>query len=313
MHYYCTIVSKDYLHKGLVLYDSIKKYDMDFKMFFICMQDEVKDLLEKILQEKAVFIHIKAVEGQDRKLASVKAGRNEKEYAWTSKASIFLYLFNNYSELDHILWLDSDIIFYSSPEPIFSELSLCSVLLTRERFKGNNIKLNNVYGVYNTGLIGLRRDKNAVGFINWYRRKCIEWCYDKVHKGKWSDQMYLNKIHGNPGWIRVSKNTEINVTPWNIQGCMVKKLNDDIYVDGKKLIFYHYSGFKPLNAEEFELCTYIELQEDVVKLLYVPYVNSYKQMINYVNKFKSNLFKGAGLQGCIYKNYYRLNGDLVHE
>lgn len=282
-----------------MLYNSIKKYDMDFKMFFICMQDEVKDLLEKILQEKAVLISIKAVEAQDRELASVKAGRNEKEYAWTSKASIFLYLFNNYSELDHILWLDSDIIFYSSPEPIFSELGLCSVLLTRERFKGNNIKLNNVYGIYNTGLMGLRRDRNAVGFINWYRRKCIEWCYDKVKKGKWSDQMHLNKIHVNPGWIGVSKNTEMNVTPWNIQGCIVKKLADDIYVDGKKLIFYHYSGFKPLNAEEFELCSYIELQEDVVRLLYVPYVNSYKQMIIYVNKFKNDLFKGAGLQGYI--------------
>ncbi|MFA7572983.1 MAG: hypothetical protein WCY24_04640 [Lutispora sp.] len=296
MHNYCSIISNKYIQKGLLLYNSLNKHDKNFRFFFVCLNDEVKSLLKVMKLEKAIILSIDQIENDDSQLAAVKATRSEKEYAWTSKASIFLYLFKNYPEIDHILWLDGDIVFYSSPEPIFQEMSLCSVLLTKERFKGQNIKLNNIYGIYNTGLMGFKRDKNAINFIKWYRKKCIEWCYNKIIPGKWSDQMYLNKIHEKFNWIRVSKNIGINVTAWNIQGCRIEKLNYDIYIDGKKLIFYHYSGFVYVNDREFELCNYIDLQADVVKFIYIPYVSNYKQMTNHVNNLGNILL-----------------GDLTHE
>lgn len=296
MHNYCSIISNKYIQKGLLLYNSLNKHDKNFRFFFVCLNDEVKSLLKVMKLEKAIILSIDQIENDDSQLAAVKATRSEKEYAWTSKASIFLYLFKNYPEIDHILWLDGDIVFYSSPEPIFQEMSLCSVLLTKERFKGQNIKLNNIYGIYNTGLMGFKRDKNAINFIKWYRKKCIEWCYNKIIPGKWSDQMYLNKIHEKFNWIRVSKNIGINVTAWNVQGCRIEKLNDDIYIDGKKLIFYHYSGFVYVNDEEFKLCNYIDLQADVVKFIYIPYVSNYKQMTNHVNNLGNILL-----------------GDLTHE
>ncbi|MDD4834070.1 MAG: hypothetical protein PHC44_04980 [Lutispora sp.] len=296
MHNYCSIISKEYIQKGLLLYNSLEKHDQNFCLYFICLDEEVKSLLEIMKLEKSIILTIGQIENDDPKLANIKATRSKKEYAWTSKASIFLYLFKNYPEIDHILWLDGDIVFNSSPEPIFQEMGLCSVLLTKERFKGQNIKLNNIYGIYNTGLMGFKRDKNAINFIKWYRKKCIEWCYNKIIPGKWSDQMYLNKIHEKFNWIRVSKNIGINVTAWNIQGCRIEKVNDDIYIDGKKLIFYHYSGFVYVNDEKFELCNYIDLQADVVKFIYIPYVSNYKQMTYYVNDLGNILL-----------------GDLTHE
>ena len=311
MHNYCSIISNEYIQKGLLLYNSLNKHDKNFRFFFVCLNDEVKSLLKAMKLEKAIILSIDQIENDDPQLAAVKATRSEKEYAWTSKASIFLYLFKNYPEIDHILWMDVDIVFYSSPEPIFREMNLCSVLLTRERFKGDNAKLNDIYGIYNTGLMGFQRDKNAISFIKWYRKKCIEWCYDKIMPGKWSDQMYLNKINKTFKGVRISKDISINVTAWNIQGCTVEKLKDDIYIDGKKLIFYHYSGFKHANYEEFELCNYIDLQEDVVKFIYVPYVSNYKKMINYVNELNSNFFKVLNIK--YYRNYYKSNGELIHE
>lgn len=313
MHNYCSIVSKEYIHKILLLYNSLLKHDDSFKFFIICMSKDTRNLLNAIKLDKAVLLTIDQIEETDPQLAAVKLGRNEKEYAWTSKGSVFLYLFKNYPDIDHLLWLDGDIFFYSSPDTIFQELRQCSLLLTKERFKGENKKLNNVYGIYNTGLMGLRRDREAIGFIRWYRKNCIEWCYDKMIPGKFSDQMHLNRISEKSSWIRVIKNNGINVTAWNIQGCKAEKKGEDIYIDGEKLVFYHFSGFRCISPKEFELCTYITLPEDVVKLIYLPYVEKYRNMISYVNQFDSNHFKGFNPKGYTFSNHYIVDGDLINE
>lgn len=109
------------------------------------------------------------------------------------------------------------------------------------------------------------------------------------------------------------KNIGINVTAWNIQGCRVEKKHDGIYIDGEKLIFYHFSGFKCISPNEFELCNYIELPEDVRRLIYIPYVNKYRDMINFVNKFDSNHFKGFKKEGYTLTNHYIVGGDFVNE
>lgn len=309
MHNYCTIVSQEYIHKLLLLYNSLLKHDDNFRFFIICMSKDTRNLLNDMKLDKAVLLTIDQIENTDPQLVAVKSGRNEKEYAWTSKGSVFLYLFNNYPDIDHLLWLDGDIFFYSSPNPIFQELRQCSLLLTKERFNEKNKKLNNVYGIYNTGLMGLKRDKKALDFIKWYRRSCIEWCYDKAIPGKFSDQMHLNKINERLRWIRVIKNIAINVTAWNVQGRKVEKQGEDIYIDGEKLVFYHFSGFRCISPNEFELCTYITLPKDVVKLIYLPYVKKYRDMIYYVNQFDSNHFKGFNLNGYKPTNHYIVDGD----
>lgn len=313
MHYYCTIVSKDYLYKGLILYNSLKKYDKDFKMYFICMQDEVKDLLGKIIHDNAVFILIKDVELWDTALASVKPGRSEKEYAWTSKASIFLYLFSTFEELNHILWLDSDIMFFSDPQPIFSELKLCSILLTKEGFKGINKKLENVYGVFNTGLVGFNRNEYSIKRIELLRNKCIEWCYDWILPGKWSDQMYLNQWSKRFRGVRVVKNIGINATAWNIQGCIARKAGNEIYLDDTELVFYHYSGFRCYNKNEFDLCCYIEIPEEVKTHIYMPYVENYRETIEFIDSYDKNIYKENSMEEIKFFNYYNTGGDRYYE
>jgi predicted transcriptional regulator len=112
-HNYCSIFSKDYIYKGLVLYNSLIKYDQDFHLFFICINDEVRNLLERMQLNNVTLINMKDIENQDRELANIKNTRNDKEYIWTSKASVLLYLLNNYPEIDHIVWLDGDTAFLS--------------------------------------------------------------------------------------------------------------------------------------------------------------------------------------------------------
>jgi hypothetical protein len=308
-HYYCTVLSKGYVHRGLILYNSLKKYDQDFYFFFVCMDDELYSLLESMALDRAILLTMNQIEAQDPELAAIKATRNDKEYIWSSKSSVFLYLFRNYPKLNHIVWLDGDIEFYSDPEPIFDELRKCSILLAKERFVEADSGLNDIYGIFNTGLMGFEKNDNAINCIQWFRSKCIEWCYDWVEPGKWSDQMYVNNWPVMFNDVRVIKDIGINVTAWNIQGAEVNKLDNDIYINGERLVFYHYSGLKFINYNEFDLCSYIDLPKDVKELIYKPYIEKYQNAVNYVNRFVDNFYNGLNYKEYTYRNYYRSGGE----
>ncbi|HYE09517.1 MAG TPA: hypothetical protein VEF53_05010 [Patescibacteria group bacterium] len=307
-HYYCTVLSKGYIHRGLILYNSLKKYDPNFHFYFVCLDDEVKSLLKRMALDSVTLITMNQIEAQDQLLTAIKAKRNDKEYIWSVKASVFLYLFRNYTKLDHILWLDGDTEFYADPEPIFNELMKCSILLTKERFVGAYSGLNNIYGIFNTGLMGFKKNSTAINCIRWFRKKCIEWCYDRVEPGKWSDQMYVNNWPIMFSDLRVMEDIGINVTAWNIQGADVSMLDNDIYINGERLVFYHYSGLKFMNYSEFDLCSYIDLPKDVKELIYKPYIEKYYNMIHYVNGFVDNFYSGLNYQEYKYCNYYCLGG-----
>jgi lipopolysaccharide biosynthesis glycosyltransferase len=133
-HYYCSTFSKEYAYKGLLLYNSIEQHDKDFQFFMICLHDEAKKLFEKMNLAHATIISMEDIENEDSELLSVKSSRNVKEYIWTSKASVCLYLFKNFVKIDHIIWLDGDTYFFSDPESIFTEWGKFSVMLTSEKW-----------------------------------------------------------------------------------------------------------------------------------------------------------------------------------
>lgn len=309
MHSYCSVISRDYIHRGLMLYDSLKKYDKDFVFIIICLSNEVKELLNLMELDNTILLTMKQIENADQELLATKSQRNDKEYIWTSKASILLYIFENFIEFNHVIWLDSDIVFYSDAQPIIKELDKCSILLTRERFKGKNQKLDNVFGIFNTGLMGFRRNNRVIKCIKEFREECIEWCYDYIVQGKWSDQMYVNKWPRKYSKVRIIENVGINVTGWNIQKTEVSKRDNSIYINDSKLVFYHYSGFRFINYNEFDLCCYIKLSDEVKKIIYKPYIKKYREMIKMVNEIAKDFYNGSGNSKSNFRNYYYAGGE----
>jgi len=95
-HFYTAVFSKEYAYKGVILYNSLLKWDKDFVFFMVCLDDVVKTLLKKMKLKNVTLISINDVEAADSDLKIVKQHRNDKEYAWTVKASIMLFIFNDF-------------------------------------------------------------------------------------------------------------------------------------------------------------------------------------------------------------------------
>ena len=309
-HYYCSTFSKGYAYKGLLLYNSLMRWDDDFHFFMICSHDDVKELFSKMNLVNATIIALSEIEKQDPELLEVKRTRNEKEYAWTSKASVMLYILNNFKEIDHITWLDGDTFFHSSPDPIFKEWGNYSIMLTEERWRKANKSRRFTKGIYNTGFMGFKRDENAILCLKWFRKKLIDWCYDKLENGLWSDQLYVNDWPNRFKNVGVIKNIGVNVGPYIIRGCKVDKKKDGIYVDDQKLIFYHSYGFRYYDGNEFDLCSYImTLSDDVISWIYLPYVENCNEIMEEI-KTKDKAFYDSQVQRPkkqFVRNYFNLS------
>ncbi|HRU42648.1 MAG TPA: hypothetical protein P5021_11735, partial [Candidatus Diapherotrites archaeon] len=273
IHYYCSIASSEYKYKVLALYNSMVKHDKGFTFFIICMGDEALASFAALKLENTVLIPVSAIESAYPELAEAGKTRNPKEYAWTVKPSAFLYIFNNYNHIDHILWLDGDTMFLSDPGPIYLEWGRHSILLTEERYTGKHAYLSRIYGIYNTGLLGFKRDANSFECLKWFQSKVNEWCYDRIENGLWSDQMYVNDWPKRFKGVTVIKNPGINMTPFILWRLTVEEKR---HADARRLVLFHYYGFRYAGTDDYELCTYKDwgFPEAVVRSIYMPYMSA---------------------------------------
>jgi len=268
---YCTYFDRNYLVRGLVLIDSLRKHsEGDWQLFAICMDNESKILLEKFALPKVSALSITQIEAADPELTATKNNRNRIEYLWTTTPAIILWLMENHPEIYLLTYLDADLCFYSSPEPIFAELDGDSALIHEHRYTPE-LKDMEMNGKYNVGLLCFRNDDRGKRALRWWRERCIESCHLDIKTGNCGDQMYLNDWPDRFSGVRVLQHRGGGVAPWNVDQFSLQRANGELLIEGVPLIFYHFHGFRILGLEAFRPTYRFYLRPDVLELIYRPY------------------------------------------
>ncbi|MGE5631233.1 MAG: glycosyltransferase [Caulobacteraceae bacterium] len=316
LHNYYSVISRDYIYKCVLLYKSMLRHDKNFRFLIVCLHDEVKDTLEKLRMKNTELIDISQIEKYDTELAAIKNSRNTKQYAWAVKPAAALYILEHYREVSHIIWLDGDTAFLSSPEAIFEEWGKSSILLTEEKFTGKYEYLSSIYGYFNTGFMGFNRDDTAIKSLKYFRKRLLEWNYDKKEQYRWNDQLYVSDWKGRFDNVGVVKNPGINLTPFIFnrileeEGGVLKTRDRDIYFNDYKIVLFHFYGFKCFNNKEFELCYYTDIyHKPEIDIIYVPYMKEALRAIREIAKTnKSRSLKYDEKYDYI-RNHYRLSAS----
>ncbi|MGH8101383.1 MAG: hypothetical protein ACREIW_08795, partial [Chthoniobacterales bacterium] len=189
--FYCTYFDRNYLVRGLALINSLRENsEGDWQLFVVCMDNQSRNMLERFALPNVVTFSIEQIEAEDPELVAAKNDRNRIEYLWTTTPAIVLWLIKNYPEIDVLTYLDADLYFYSSPEPIFREFQGASVLIHEHRYSPE-LRDMEINGKYNVGLLCFRNDEAGARVLRWWRERCIESCHFDVKAGKCGDQIYL--------------------------------------------------------------------------------------------------------------------------
>ncbi|PEB47520.1 glycosyl transferase [Bacillus pseudomycoides] len=276
---YAMIISRERLIQGLTCYYSLESHSENFTIWICCMDDVTYRMLTNLKLKHAILIHVKDIENQE--LLSMKNERSLQEYCWTLKAPLCLHILNYYSEVDHIVYCDADMYFFTKPNIILDEWWKYSVFLCPQR---GTTELENVHGIYQAGLIGFKNDSNSKDILRWWKDKCLEYCknvYD-IEMNRWGDQKYLDYIPNIFSNIKVMTHKGIDAAPWNVilnNSPSITKVEDKIFIDQDELIAFHFGSMQIINTNKFDLWKQesIEMDQSILKYIYIPYIEKIRK------------------------------------
>ena len=272
MIHYCTYFDRNFLTRALALYQSLVRHSPPFTLWALCLDDEAYQTLEALHLEGIRTIRLSELEAADPELAAVKDSRSAVEYYFTCSPSLPRFLFQREGGIDLVTYLDADLMFYSSPGPIFDELGAGSVLIVPHRFP-ESLKHLEMYGTYNVGLLMFRNDERGLAVLNRWREQCLEWCFDRVEDGRFADQRYLDSWPGLPGVVAL-EHPGAGLAPWNFMRYRIDLGVDPPRVDGRSLIFYHFQSVKEIRPGLWDigLDKYAPMDRELRAWLYRGYL-----------------------------------------
>lgn len=296
---FCTLFNSNYLTRGLVLYESLLNVCPDFHLYIFAFDDKTFQYLKQLAPEKLTVISLKDFE--DEKLLSIKNTRSAAEYCWTCTPSTILFAVQKYG-LDNCTYIDADMCFYSDPKVLIDEMKNRSVLITEHRYTKHHDQ-SAKSGKYCVQFITALNNKEGLEVMNWWRERCIEWCYARQEDGKFGDQKYLDDWTTRFNCVHELQHLGGGIAPWNVQQYSINKVDEKIkgreLSTGKEFeaVFFHYHGLKFFN-EDIVLLTEpgYELSKEIQEAFYFPYVRKIMEAKRKVNAI-DNSFNPNGSSG----------------
>lgn len=273
---FCCYFDHRYFDRGIAMYDSLVRHCPDARLWVLCLSDTCYDAVARLALPGLMPVRLSEFEAGNAALAAAKANRSLIEYYFTCTASFMDWLFAAKPDINLLTYLDSDLFFFASPQPIFSAFQDYSTLIIPHGFSPA-LKKQEVYGKYNVGWVSFRRDANGLAALGWWRDRCLEWCYDRLEGDRFADQKYLDRFPEMFRRVLVLENPGANLGPWNLGGRRLTEQDGKMLVDGQTLIFYHFHGFRRLNRFAWRLHHRdhaIPRYRFLTRLLYRPYIRA---------------------------------------
>lgn len=215
MLYFCTLFDSNYLSRGLVTYESLLSASAGAAHLYVfAFDDKCFDVLTNMKLQNVTVISLS--EFEDEKLLAIKPSRTQGEYCWTCTSSTILYCLKNY-DISHCIYIDADMFFYQNPKVLVDEMAETdNVMITEHRYtpQYDNTKLS---GRYCVQFMLFKNNEGGLHVLNWWRDRCLEWCFNRHEDGKFGDQKYLDDWTSRFKNIHVLKHLGGGLAPWNVQ------------------------------------------------------------------------------------------------
>ncbi|MCL2052360.1 MAG: hypothetical protein FWG91_11645 [Lachnospiraceae bacterium] len=153
-----------------------------------------------------------------------------------------------------LIYLDPDIRLFDRLDLVHELLEDHSIVLTPHIISDNykiDILPYLLHGLFNMGFIALRKDENSLSFLGWWKSKLIDFCRYDVESDLCCDQKWIDFAPVLFSGIYILRHPGYNVAFWNLHERILEKKKGRYYVNGDKLVFYHYSNHKLEHSDYF--------------------------------------------------------------
>jgi hypothetical protein len=267
---YCTIFDSNYLARALVLYSSLIRVSRNARFAFFCIDERSADLLDMLQLERSIVVRHE--EFSSTELAQIRPLRSQGEYCWTCKPIALLYVMARVPEADWIVYVDTDMMFFSDPDAALPGQT-AHYLLTPHRFHRAFAGFERSAGKHNAGYVAARHSSIGQQAIVWWKDQCLASCSSTPTESTYADQKYLDQFAEIFPLGESSSHKGLNAAPWNIENYRISVEESLVRVDDVPLLLYHFQGLQLFDDGTASL--YIgdrRLPSDLREAIYMPYV-----------------------------------------
>jgi len=289
---FITLFDRNYLSRGLALYNSLVGHCDNFFLYILAMDLETENYLNQEKRDNRIIISLRQIESCYPELEEIKKERTRAEYCWTLTPYSIQYAIKKYN-LDSCTYIDADMFFYSDPKVLIDEAGDNSIIITEHRYTPEYDKTK-TSGKYCVQFMYFKNDKNGTEALEWWRQRCKEWCYARQEDEKFGDQKYLDDWTTRFKGIYVPSHIGCGIAPWNMRQYEFHCKNDKVIVsdiitkEQKELIFAHYHELKKIffsGKRAWYLGGYY-ISNDAKNILYKNYIT---KLLDIENKFSNEL------------------------
>lgn len=231
---FCTLFDSNYISKGLALYLSLRRTGAVFTLYVMAMDRRCQELL---LALNLDGVEVECIEDiKDTRLWEARSNRSRAEFCWTC-GSYVTWHFLTSRALEDIAYIDSDLMFFTSPEIIQAELGDASVGISPHFMD------DDTFGKYCVQYVYFRADADGLKVLSWWKDSCLEWCYSKLEDGKYGDQKYLESFSGISDRVKEIRGRGCGIAYWNMYDNRYSQDRTIMNGDAEyPSVFFHYSG-----------------------------------------------------------------------
>ena len=248
--HFCTLFDRGYTFKGVAMLRSLYRHCPGAHVFVLCMDEDTRHVLQGLGFPELTCLVLADVE--DAATLEAKKTRNVAEYCWTLTPCLAWHVLEREPAVNTITYLDADLYFYSSVEPLFEEIGTASVAIIEHRFTPRLLHLE-VNGRFCVEWVGFRRDQTGLACLQRWRAQCLEWCFARLEDQRMGDQKYLDSWPQDYRSVHVLQHEGAGLAPWNFDRYRFGRLPGGAFgVNGVPLIFYHFHQFQLLEGGRFD-------------------------------------------------------------
>ncbi len=260
------------------------------------VDSDVAKTLSQFNNTRMIIVSPKDYETSREK--ALKKERTLGEYCWTMKPLSIFYIFNKFSNVNWVTYLDADMMVCSNLDEITDKYKNFDVILTphneSHHFFSYDVKIG---GKFNAGYVAFKKTKNAINILKRWKSDCYTYMVSTPNNGCYGDQKYLEQFEEFE-FVYSDSIEGLNTAPWNIHGKQAHLINNSVHINGKKLYLYHMQGLRPLSYYFTDIYSgHFKINMNIYKMIYLPYI--------YLLREVSDLHLRLGKNNMIY--YYKIS------
>jgi len=231
------------------------------------MDTQAKAILDAM--GKSTLKTIALEEAETPELLAIKPTRNRAEYCWTLTSLTPKLVFDRDATVNRVTYLDADIYFLKSVQPIFDEFEASgkSVLITEHAYDLEYDQAE-TSGKYCVQFMTFVREASEP-VRKWWHERCVEWCFDRQEDGKFGDQKYLDDWTVRFGQhVHVLTKIDAILAPWN-----ARRFPFD------RALVWHFHGLRLLKNGKVLLHRLYVVPDAVDEKIYLPYLHELKDAL----------------------------------